>query len=121
MNLPDENASAPALSQRALSAKRDALRRQLQCRRQQIVLALQAGGGGRSAFPRSHTMRFLTHNPLLAAGLVAVLLRTIFRIKLARTVPSLLVLAKYLHAASRPQRISDTAHRSESSLQDVER
>ncbi|HEX4911809.1 MAG TPA: hypothetical protein VFV64_13715 [Permianibacter sp.] len=97
MNETDDDLPRPELSQQALYARRAALRRQLQCRRQQIALALQAGVNDSSDFPRSHTMRFLSNNPLLAASLLAVLVGVTFRVRLSQVIPPALMLARLLH------------------------
>lgn len=119
MNTSDDDQPRPVLSQQALCAKREALRRQLQCRRQQIALALQAGVVGSSDFPRSHTMRFLSENSLLAASLLAMLFGVMFRVRFARTMPSALMLARLLHGLKGRNRKPERSRLLGASPQDV--
>ncbi len=96
MNRSQHGRPAAIVALQALLDQRQSLRQQLQQQRQQIALALQDSAVGKGDYPRSHTMRFVCSNPVLSAGMLAMLASVLVRARLSQVLPPALMLTRLL-------------------------
>jgi hypothetical protein len=97
-------------SKGSLLIRRRMLSRQLLAQRQLIVQQLGSVPEPHSGYPRSKTLRFLTRQPILAAGVLAALATLLMGMRFFRAVPAAIAVTRLLSSvAGREEPPSDNA------------